>query len=262
MRFSAAALLLAAPAAPMRGQDPKFEVTRPDSPGTELESVAYLPMQLGDSWLYADDGGETVTVLVSGQRAARLGSRTGSALRLDDSFGGYLELVVVPGVGVAWTEEAALGGTRVRYDGTLRLLPARIETGARYATSAAAVLVLEEDEVPAGEVECTTEVRPLVRLETPAGSFEDALPLVIRLRVPSEIEGEEATETTLEVWLARGIGPVRWRGARPMHPAFGKKTTVDLELVEAAIGGSLVPAPPDERPEIAGSSALGEDPPQ
>ena len=235
--------------------------TEPAEPGAALDLLSFLPMRAGDSWSYRDPATEaTVVRYASEEDETSIEDQPLRLVRIDSSDGDYRVEARGAGVGLLWLQEAVLGGGLLDYTGGLHLLPAEIETGAAYASSTDYSVTVDDESVETGTVTSRVQVGALRSVRVGDELLDDCLELRVELRYRSTEGDEQDSQVTLV--FARGVGLVGESGAATIAPAL--RTTLTprrLDLVEAAVGGTLVPRGADRRPEIPGADLLAEPPP-
>ena len=250
-------------------ESPEIEVVAPNSPGTKIELLSYLPMREGDSWLYRqtdDEQGDQISTFVSEETSSKLGRSDLRSLRIDSSDGAAWREGSAAGRGLFWLEEIAFGGRRLVYPNTLHLLPSQVETGASYLSSGTYSLIVDEARLSTGAVRAKVTVGDLVDISVPAGEFEDSLKLVFELQYEEESTDEASDSSStrkLTRWYARGVGVIREETMSPLAAPLAEKATKRvLVLVEASVGETLIPIGEDSRPEIPGTELLEATPPR
>ncbi|HVS15779.1 MAG TPA: hypothetical protein VMV46_17790 [Thermoanaerobaculia bacterium] len=219
---SAILLALAALAlAPARSQAPA---------ATSVEAGALMPLAIGDRWLFGNPAGdparEPAGSLMVSEAAAR-------GVRLDDEEGNTRQVVVDPERGLLLLAVESLDGVRHRFDPPLALLPPVLQAGTSHHAESAVSEEVDGEATRRGLRRLEVTIAAPAPLSTPAGEWR-AWRVVTG--VTTTWEGDpQAVAAREEVWYAPGVGPVRRRSDR--------EPPRDEVLLEAVVGGRLIPPP-------------------
>lgn len=183
------------------------------SSGVDLSPRRYLPLQVGNRWIYqASDSADPIVVRLTDTR--NVGGGNGSVVQSSDPTEGesvYLEdangVRQFPGNGADALTNAL---------GPVQLLHYPLIVGDAFVAadkSLGAVMDFDGDGVlDSASIRADTQVLGLEVLSTPAGQFTDCLHLrtTAVMQVQLSYSKQAATVTTVsDDWLAPGIGPVR-----------------------------------------------------
>ena len=191
------------------------------------------PLAAGNWWVLGSPSGERLELRASEERTSREGARV---VRVDDSNGDYRLLSLGRDGSVELFELHRLGHAPMTFEPPLSLLPADARPGASHGheTALRSFDPSGDSEPQPGKARVRIEIgRPEV-LRTPAGQFASCLAVETSLSLAWS-DGT-AHEETWRVWLAPGVGPVRWIAGA------GSRGAPDLRLLEASVGDKPIPA--------------------